>query len=70
MSQTALDNALGHMWKKLRETYLINFYLWTITMTTVGYGDSVSMPDMEDYKSDYWVMSIHIIASVFAFYLC
>ena len=39
-------------------------------MTTVGYGDGVSMPDFEDYQQDYWVMAIHIMASVFAFYMC
>ena len=39
-------------------------------MTTVGYGDGVSMPNFEGYQQDYWIMATHIMASVFAFYLC
>ena len=39
-------------------------------MTTVGYGDGVSMPNLDVYKIDYWDFTLHIIASVFAFYLC
>ena len=39
-------------------------------MTTVGYGDPVSSPDLGEFMVDYWVLTITMIASVFGFYLC
>ena len=39
-------------------------------MTTVGYGDPVSMPHLHIYKLDYWIMIFQLIASMFGFNLC
>ena len=42
-------------------------------MTSVGYGDSVSMADVDavnNYSADVWFMTLLMHTSVFAFYLC
>jgi hypothetical protein len=63
----------SQVWNDLWQQYLYSFYLWAITMTSVGYGDSVSMADVDavnNYSSDVWFMTLLMHTSVFAFYLC
>ena len=39
-------------------------------MSTVGYGDEKSMPNLDTYSSDIWIFTTHILASIFGFSLC
>ena len=55
---------------QILETYLVNFYLWTLTMSTVGYGDSVSMPELDSFISDYYMLTFNLLASILGFFLC
>ena len=43
------------------------FYFMCITMTVVGYGDSVSMPDLLTHPEDYTTLSIIILSGTFMF---
>ena len=45
----------------------INFYLITLTLTSVGYGDGVSMPNLPEYKVDYTLHLGCMITGIFLF---
>jgi len=33
-----------------------------LTLTVIGYGDPVSMPDLETYKVDYWYLYLCMLS--------
>lgn len=47
-----LDKMWDSIFKYLYQSYYITVYLFVLTITTVGYGDRISMPDFETHLSD------------------
>ena len=53
--------------EKANSIFYHEFYLMCLTLTVVGYGDSVSMPDLSTYKSDYQWLLLSMLAGLFGF---
>ena len=45
-------------------------YLMVITLSVVGYGDEVSMPDLSYFKEDYTLFTFTMLAGWLGFSLC
>ena len=45
----------------------MSFYLITLTLTVIGYGDSVSMPSLTEIKGDYKVLVFIMLLGLLAF---
>ena len=46
---------------------LNQFYLFGLTMTVIGYGDEVSMPNLENHKDAYQWQLLCMMFGMFAF---
>jgi hypothetical protein len=46
---------------------LKQFYLFGLTLTVIGYGDPVSMPDLTSHNEDYQYMLFSMMFGIFAF---
>ena len=42
------------------QAYFEQFYLLIIQISSVGYGDSNSMPNLTYFKQDYWTITIQM----------
>jgi len=49
------------------EFYLRIIYLISVTFTVVGYGDPVSMPNLNDHPADYWFLYLCMLTGFLAY---
>ena len=49
--------------------YYQGFYLGQLTISTIGYGDYISMPDLTSFHDDYTFLAFQMLVALFTFNL-
>lgn len=62
-----LSDATTHLEDEVYKTYFKNLYLTILYLSVIGYGDRVSMPDLNTFQRDYTKLFLCMLFGFFVF---
>ena len=61
------DSIFKSIYAELEQLEYEQFYFISLTMSVIGYGDSVSMPNLQDNKEDFATLYLTMLVGILAF---